>query len=85
MVGNQVPRYSGWKRGGVELFTSGEAHVGNQVPRYSGLKLFMSNPFQGTNTVGNQVPRYSGLKQGACQGAEETFFVLETKYRDIAD
>ena len=37
-VGNQVPRYSGWKQLRVLAVRTSSHEVGNQVPRYSGWK-----------------------------------------------
>ena len=37
-VGNQVPRYSGWKPYCCHAPAVLQSHVGNQVPRYSGWK-----------------------------------------------
>ena len=37
-VGNQVPRYSGWKLPTAINVTALSERVGNQVPRYSGFK-----------------------------------------------
>ena len=63
LVGNQVPRYSGWKLGSPREPPCRFPRVGNQVPRYSGWKLTVTAaikpPF---SHVGNQVPRYSGWK-----------------------
>ena len=63
-VGNQVPRYSGWKL--FCLVSKGPAidPVGNQVPRYSGWKLELSELCGWRLTVRTQVPRYSGFKTG---------------------
>ena len=85
LVGNQVPRYSGWK---LHIFYSSlnlGGLVGNQVPRYSGWKLLMqSRSIRGCQPVGNQVPRYSGWKRKKIPGRTRNFATLETKYRDIA-
>ena len=82
-VGNQVPRYSGWKQ---EFVKQGNVFwvVGNQVPRYSGWKPSSTLTAGVHSFVGNQVPRYSGWKQllSANLGVD---LMLETKYRDIAD
>ena len=41
LVGNQVPRYSGWKPFALSIGkVANVIVVGNQVPRYSGWKLF---------------------------------------------
>ena len=62
-VGNQVPRYSGWKRLCSSRRRFLHREVGNQVPRYSGWKRFKSAAILTFSlVVGNQVPRYSGWK-----------------------
>ena len=84
-VGNQVPRYSGWKPLIIQdtLFL---CKVGNQVPRYSGWKPFVHyDPDYISVAVGNQVPRYSGWKRCQAVAPHHLGGGLETKYRDIAD
>ena len=83
-VGNQVPRYSGWKPHGWPAHQQCWHFVGNQVPRYSGWKRHIHRHHRGLRIVGNQVPRYSGWKP---PGQRECCLhpALETKYRDIAD
>ena len=62
LVGNQVPRYSGWKQAESQVFIASAQQVGNQVPRYSGWKPHLGDLRSPEGTVGNQVPRYSGWK-----------------------
>ena len=59
--------------------------VGNQVPRYSGWKQKSVDGDRSTCVVGNQVPRYSGWKRCVFLGRWCDEWLLETKYRDIAD
>ena len=63
-VGNQVPRYSGWKQIFPILHYRKDWAVRTQVPRYSGWKLELSELCGWRLTVRTQVPRYSGFKTG---------------------
>ena len=83
-VGNQVPRYSGWK-----LF--GNAHsvsltlVGNQVPRYSGWKHVN---IRHTSVIKRRLEtKYRDIADGnhLREFPDNASVMLETKYRDIAD
>ena len=62
-VGNQVPRYSGWKHIPIPEKDLDVLNVGNQVPRYSGWKPSAAAKRKiPARHVENQVPRYSGYK-----------------------
>ena len=59
----QVPRYSGWKLGSIEVDVCIVLNVRYQVPRYSGWKPSAAAKRKiPARHVENQVPRYSGYK-----------------------
>ena len=84
VVGNQVPRYSGWKPlpfclplCSLKLETKyRDIADGNTSTGVSS---------DGKILVGNQVPRYSGWKLASLLSSVSHSIRLETKYRDIAD
>ena len=85
-VGNQVPRYSGWKHV-IEVIPFFFCdRVGNQVPRYSGWKHFLI--WLRLYGVGLLETKYRDITDGNlqnCVSYHDDGMLSDTKYRDITD
>ena len=84
-VGNQVPRYSGWKRHLLEKSSSNHIMLETKYRDIADGNGKAELVLRELAYVGNQVPRYSGWKHGGDVATPNFAHPLETKYRDIAD